>query len=295
MTTTTLKPLTHRARLSRRAIGSSLLIIAGLAVTWPAWADMMHIAATDEESSHIFLVPLVAAWLVYVRRARFRYLRPDGRWIGPLLIGLGWFMHGMGDARLIQSFWHAGAVLVVVGCFLTAVGGDVLRKFLPAFVVLVFLVPVPGLVRQQIALPLQTTTAQMTQMAFELMGADVQRSGNVLTVGGVEIWIAEACNGLRMVFTLLLVTYAFAFGASLRGYIRLLVLASTPVLAILANMIRMIPTVWVYGHWPDASADLFHDAAGWAMVPLTFLMLMAIIGVLRWALVPVTRFTLAHD
>jgi len=280
---------------SLHAAAAGVLGAAGLAVTWPAWSDLARMALRDEESSHILLVPLVFVGLVYVRRWRFRRLRPTGQWVGPALIAGGWLLHSVGDRWLIQAFWHGGAVVTVVGCLITAVGAQVLYRFLPAFLVLGFLVPVPGLVRQQIALPLQTATARLTEWVFAFFGQEVGRSGNVLTVGTTEIAIAEACNGLRMVFALTLISYAFAFSTPLRPYVRVLVLAASPALAIMANIVRLIPTVWVYGRFSTPTADLFHDLSGWVMLPLAFLILMGVIGLLRWALVPVTRFTLAYD
>src|SRR5687768_1027252 len=56
------------------------LLMAGLGVlaTWTAWTDIFHIAYHDDEYSHIFLVPVVAACTVWVRRMRFRHCKPSG-------------------------------------------------------------------------------------------------------------------------------------------------------------------------------------------------------------------------
>ncbi len=271
------------------------LMAMGLIVTWDAWTDIFHIAWRDEESSQIWLVPIVAAWLFWVRRSRIRQVQPSGMWVGTILVAVGWLLHSVGDHYLIQSFWHAGAVIVVVGCFLSVAGKDALREFLPAFAVLLVLVPVPGMIRQEIALPLQNASAHMTQAVFAMFGMAVDRTGNALSINGQELLIAEACNGLRMVFALSLVSYAFAFGIPLRGYVRALVLLASPVLAVLANGIRLIPTVYLYGYASMEVADGFHGASGWMMLVLAFAMLMGILIALRWALVPVTEYTLAYD
>lgn len=276
-------------------VAAVILALLGVLATFEAWRDILHIAVRDEESSHIFLVPLVVAWLVWVRRGRWRQCQPVGTLIGPLLVAIGWFLYSCGDLYPIQSFWHGGAVLIVAGCLLSLLGKDVLLHFLPAFVVLVFLVPVPGLVRQQIALPLQTATASVTHAILEVAGVEIWRSGNVLRINGTNVAIAEACNGLRMVFALALVSYAFAFGTPLRLYVRILVVAASPLSAILCNMIRLLPTVYLYGYRSGEVADWFHASSGWIMLPVAFLLLMGVIRGLRWALVPVTRYTLAYD
>jgi exosortase len=212
-----------------------------------------------------------------------------------LCVVAGGASYSFGDTYLAQSVWHGGALLVVVGCVLTVVGHRFLFRFLPAFAVLAFIVPVPGTIRHQIAVPLQTATAAVTQNLFEVAGASVQRAGNLLTINGVDVEIAEACNGLRMIFALTLVSFAFAFGNPLRPYARLLVVAATPLSAIVCNIIRLVPTVWIYGHYPKSIAERVHDASAWVMLGVAFLGMLAVVRVLRWALVPVNRFTLAYD
>jgi len=271
------------------------MVTLGALATWSAWADIAHIAWIDEEASHIFLVPLVVAWLVWVRRGRFRLCQRRGTWIGPVLVLIGWGLTVWGFYKGIQSFRHGGAVLVVLGCLLSVVGKDVLVRFLPAVLVLVFLIPIPGRIRLSVAVPLQTATAQVTETIFDLAGASIERSGNLLRLNGQDVTIVEACNGMRMVFALVLVSFAFAFGEPLRGYVRFLILAACPLSAILCNVIRMVPTLCMYGYASHNVAKVFHDISGWVMLGIAFLLLMSIIRVLRWALIPVAPYTLARD
>lgn len=270
------------------------LVSLGVVVTGDAWLDIARIAWKDEEASHILLVPIIAVWLVWVRSGRLRRCRPTGLYYGPLLIALGALLYFVGSVYLVQAFWHVGAVVVVLGCAVTVLGKDVLFQLAPAVAVLIFLAPVPGRVRHQIAIPLEVVTAQATQLCCEVIGFSVERMGNVLRINGRDVAIEEACNGLRMIFALTLVSYAFAFSNPLRGYVRFLVLAASPFLAVACNVARLVPTVWFYGYEPTL-ANQFHDISGWLMLPFSFLILLGIIWLLRWALIPVTSFTLAYD
>jgi exosortase len=218
-----------------------------------------------------------------------------GTWIGPLTIALGWLMYSAGESVLWLSGWHAGAIVILVGCLLSTLGRDALVAFLPAFVALFFMVPIPGPLRQEIALPLQTITAQITQQAFELCGVLVNRSNNMLSINGVDVTIIEACNGMRMVSALLLVSYAFAFASPWRWYVRLLIILGSPICAVLCNVVRLVPTIWIYGHYSSSVGDRFHSLSGWIMLFLAFAILVGLLRFLRWALIPVTQYTLAHD
>jgi exosortase len=271
----------------------------GIVAMLPAWQDIHRIAAGNEqtlnEDSHIFLVPLVALWLVWVRRTRLRHCKPSFRLIGPLIVAAGWIISLVGFYNGIQSFWHGGAVLVMIGCVLSVLGKNVLVRFFPAFAVLVFLVPVPSRYRLDLSLPLQSWTAHITQKVLDTMGLDAEVANNALRINGQNVTVAEACNGLRGVFALILVSYAFGFTMPLKNFVRFLILLASPLAAIFCNVIRLIPTMWMFGHYPPAIAQRFHDDIAWVMLPLAFLMLYGVIGTLRWAMIPVTRYTLASQ
>jgi exosortase len=289
------------ASLNRRGwtnarLGAALALVgASVAVAFDAWRDIFRIATRDDEASHVFLVPFVVAWLFWTRRGRLRHIRPAESFAGPLGVLLGWALYSVGDTLLLQSLYHAGAIVMAVGCLVTVLGPAMLKQFLPAFLTLVLLIPLPGRLREQIAIPLQTWTARLTAELFSLLGAPVTRSGNMLSVNGSDIEIAEACNGLRMTFVLGLAVIAFAFGSPMRTYARVLLLVATPFAAVACNVVRLVPTVWLYGYHPASFATTFHDVGGWVTLGVAYLLLLGIIRLLRWALLPVTTYTLAYD
>jgi exosortase len=274
---------------------ATLMGAIGVLATFDAWQDIYLIARNDEEYSHIFIVPLVAIFLVWVRRIRLRHCKPSGRIIGPIVVAVGWFFSSMGFYSGIQSFWHGGAVLVVVGCMLSVLGKNVIFRFFPAFVVLIFLVPAPARIRLAVAGPLQNWTASITQRLLEAGGVvNTEVNGNALTINGHAVLVAEACNGLRMVFSLIMVGFAFCFAMPLKNFVRALILLTSPLAAIFCNVVRVIPTIWMYGYEPDY-APTFHTYAGWAMLPLAFGMLYGLIKTLQWAMIPVNEYTLASQ
>jgi len=292
--TANVRTLKRQGWNARDLVIAAVLMIGALAATWPAWADIANIAWVDIESWHIFLVPPIAAWLVWLRRERIRLCRPRDCWIGPLIAGLGLLMSAWGWRSGIDAAWHGGAVVALVGAFLAVAGRDVLVRFAPAFLILVFLVPVPGVIRQEIAIPLQTASARVTQIVLDLGGVLTERTGNVVIVDDMPVAVAEACNGMRMVFALVLVIFAFAFSLPLRNTVRLALLLATPFVALAANVTRLAPTVLAYARLPQEQADQIHNLGGWIMLALAFVALLGAEYVLRWALIPTQRFTLAQ-
>ena len=275
--------------------GAMTLLGLGVVATSDAWSDILHIAIRDQESSHLWLLPIVVVWLVWVRRRRLGYCRPEGLWIGPVVVSLGWIMYCYGASYSYQVLWHGGAVLLAAGCLLSVAGKSVLTQLVPAFVVLALFVPLPGRARQVIAIPIETASAQATETCFEVLGVSVERSGNVLSLNSHDVAITEASNGVRMVLSLAAVAFAFAFGTPLREYARAVILLACPISAIICNVVCLIPTVWAYANLPVRAADLFHDVSGWLMLAVAFLLLLGVLRVLRWVMVPVTQYSLAYD
>ncbi|QQE11071.1 exosortase/archaeosortase family protein [Planctomycetota bacterium] len=277
----------HSVWTLQRVIAIIGLIIFGVIVTWSEWADVYLIAMSDEEASHILLVPIIIVWLIAARKEQIQQCKLTFSPIGPIVIALGWLFLWLGFNQSFQAGRHIGAILVVTGCFLTLTGWDVVKRFWPAFVVLGFMVPVPGLIRVQISTPMQTYTAAIAQFFSVVIGMNVERSGNVMSYNGVDVAVAEACNGMRMIFALLLVSFAFAFGTPLRTWTRILVIFLSPIVAIICNVIRLIPTVYVYGNYNETIAEAFHDYTGWFMLLVALGMLFGIVHLLNWLQLPV--------
>lgn len=289
----TLRPLRTDRWTAWHGIAAVAMACLGVVVTREAWVDIARIAWNDDEYSHVFLVPFVAAWMVWVRRMRVRHCKPIGTLFGPFIALAGWGIAAYGFYHRHQSLWHLGSVMVVLGCMVSVLGKHLIFRFFPAVAVLVFMIPVPGTIRQEIAVPLQTWTAQISNTMLQTLGVATERSGNMLVVNGVEVTIAEACNGVRGVFALVLVSYAFGFGLPLRNSVRFLILLASPLVTIGCNLLRILPTAWLYGYRSHTVGEVFHEYAGWAMLPIAFVVLLGIIKVLRWATLPVMRYTLA--
>lgn len=234
-------------------------------------------------------------WLFWVRRERARLTAPTwSLWGAPVILtgwGLAWY--GFGQGHLI--FQHFGALMMVFGAALTVLGVDFVVKFAPAFGALAFLMPVPGMIRHRIALPLQEATANVTHFLMELFGQPVSVAGNVLRINGHDVAVAEACNGMRMVSALGLVAFAFVFSTPMRNWVRLLILTLSPLVALLVNVIRLGPTVLMYGYADTEAAELFHDVSGWAVLGLALAMLWGVLALLRWLEVPIAPFVAARS
>ncbi|MGP1271836.1 MAG: exosortase/archaeosortase family protein [Phycisphaerales bacterium] len=268
----------------------AMLLLASIAAAWGAWSAIFRLGWYDPEQSHVLLAVPVAIWLAWIRRGRLINTRPAWSPVGPVIIAFGWFLGDLGLRAGYDIFWHTGALLLVLGALTTIIGPRGMVRFAVPVVALFALLPIPGQIRLLIAQPLQEISAVCAQYLLDIAGVPVARSGNVLVLNGHEVAIAEACNGMRMVTALGVVSYTFAFSIPAKPVVRGFLLALSPLLAVIVNIVRLMPTVLFYGYADAGLADLFHDVSGWLMMGVALGVLWAFMRLLRWMELPVLSY-----
>ena len=272
------------------SIVAPLMAVLAVVATLGVWAEIWQLAFHNPENSHILLALPVAIWLAFLRRSRLRRWRPTPSMIGVVMIGIGWALISSGFYFAFDLLQHLGALLTVGGAVTAVLGPRLPMLFKPSLIALFFLFPVPGRFRQHIAIPLQHVSAFVSENLLALSGVAIERAGIVLQINGHDVAVAEACNGMRMVSALGLITFAFVFSVPMRANVRLLLLAMSPLIAVIVNIIRLIPTALAYGFLEADSAELVHDIGGWAVLALALGLLWACLALLRWLEVPVSPF-----
>lgn len=267
-----------------------VLIALAVAASWSAWVNIFSQGRTDPEQSHVLLAIPVAFWLGWLRRGRLIRCKPKPSLLGPVVIGMAWVLGEMGLRYSLDLLWHGSALLLIFGCVFSVGGHKPIIKLAVPATALLFLMPIPAAIRLEIALPLQEVSARCSQYLLELFGVPVVRTGNSLIINGQNVVIAEACNGMRMVAALFVVTYTFAFSIPARPTIRALLLASSPLLAVVVNILRLMPTVMFYGYASQDTAKTFHDLSGWFMMVIALGVLWAFMRLLRWMELPVLSY-----
>lgn len=281
----------HRRHWNRTDIflAVALMALGGFA-TREVWADMWSVAWHDEENSYMLLAPFVAIWLAWIRRDRLRFVSPSRSLWGPVAICVGWIFISLGQRWDVDLAMHSGALIIVLGAGLAVLGREVAVAFAPAGLALIFLLPTPGTVRQQIALPLQAISAHAAQYLLDVIGVAAIRDGHLLRVNGNEVAIAEACNGMRMVSALALVTFVFVFSTPMRHRVRIGFLVLSPLVALSVNIVRLVPTALFFGYASPRTAEMFHSASGWLMLLFALLLLWIVLQILRLLEVSVTPY-----
>jgi len=220
------------------------LLLAPVAV-WLAWRAGVHPSARPQHTLGIALI-IAAVLLRFASGLAAELFTMRASMMGSL-IGLTVFYLGV---RQVMHWW------------------------LP-FTLLILSIPLPELVTQALALPLQFKASQMGAALLETRHIPVRLSGNVIRIPGHELFVTEACSGLRSLTALL--STAILLGAVLLRTVpgRVAVVLLAIPIAIVVNGVRVFLTGFlVYFVSPSLGTGFMHVTEGW----LLFLVSLAALG-----------------
>ena len=153
-----------------------------------------------------------------------------------------------------------------------------LHWWLP-FTLLGLSVPIPEVILNTVALPLQFTASKIGAAMLEWRKIPVLLTGNVIRIPGQELFVAEACSGLRSLTALL--SLSVLLGAMFLRYwpLRLLLIALAIPIAVLINGVRIFLTGFlVLFISPEMGQGFMHTSEGMVMFGIAFLA----IGAVTW-------------
>jgi exosortase len=160
---------------------------------------------------------------------------------------------------------------------------QLLAWWLP-FTILALAIPIPDLVLAEIALPLQLQASRLGAALLDARHVPVRLAGNIILLPGRELFVTEACSGLRSL-TALLATGVLLGGVLLRQlWGRLLLVAAAVPIAIAINALRVFLTGYlVHFVGPEAGEGMLHLTEGWLLFGVSFAALAALAGLAGFA------------
>ncbi len=262
---------THRASIVGAVGGLGLLGV----VFWRNLVHFVLIWSTDENYSHGFLVPFLSLYFANEAARRGPLPVRSGVVLGSTLIGLAL---GIKLATIVIPFPAAsdyGFLLALAGLCALLAGTDVLRRYWFAFFFLVFMVPLPVAFYSLIANPLQLMVSRMATSMLNVLNIPALCEGNLITLpGDNQLFVAEACSGMRQLTGFLALTAAWAYLSARPTWHRILLVASSIPIAMTANIVRVTLTgVVSHSFDPKYASGAFHTVEGLAMMGLGLLML----------------------
>src|SRR6266404_4033460 len=160
--------------------------------------------------------------------------------------------------------------------------GHYFRALIFPWAVLFLMVPLPAILFNQVALPLQFLASRLASGLLELVGVPVLREGNVINLPSLSLDVAEACSGLRSLVSLITISVLYGYVFESRVSRRLLLVLSSVPIAVAANGIRIAGSGILGQYWDPSKAEgFYHLLSGWLIFVLCLGLLMLFHAILR--------------
>jgi exosortase len=258
----------------------------------------------DENYSHGLLIPFVIGYILWLERKRFAntLMRPAVMW-GALGVSLSLLALWAGTAGAELFVQRISLVVMLASVAVYFWGFRLLRLIAMPLVLLILSIPIPQIIFNRVAFPLQLFASRCAVAAMSFFEIPVLREGNVIELmplGASEpkkLAVVEACSGIRSLMTLVTLALVYAYftrpnrgdknnntgsgprSRSLLSFVvwRPLLLAGAAVpIAILTNAMRVSGTGVLAHYYGTRVADgFFHSFSGWVIYIVAAVLLFA--------------------
>lgn len=252
----------------------TIVCVLAVAVLWLFGGILSSLArqwASDDNYSHGFFVAPLALYFAWERRGSLVNAPRRPSVFGLILIvgSLLLLLAGLLGAELFLT--RVSFIGVLAGITLFVWGRDHFRILAFPLAFLLLMIPLPSIIFNQLAFPLQLLASRAGEAAITAAGIPVLREGNVLQLPTRTLDIVEACSGIRSLVSLLTLAVVLGYFTERRTGGRILIALAAIPIAILANAARVAGTGLASELVSPAAADgVFHTFSGWLMFVFAF-------------------------
>ncbi len=218
---------------------------------------------------------MFSLFLLWERRDKLVSLRSKPAWSGLVIFLFALLALVLSTITSGFFLYRISFLLFIVGLVVFLAGWKHLAAVSFPLAFLVLMIP-SSTVLGQITLPLQIVASKTASFLLMLLGIPAVREGNIILLPMARLEVAEACSGIRSLFSLITLTVIYGYLAETKIGMRvLLALIAVPV-SILANALRITVTGVVVEYWGiEGAQGTPHLLAGWliftASLALVFL------------------------
>jgi exosortase len=255
----------------RSILASALVCTAILGVYLPVLSSLVRQWASDENYSHGFIIIPFALYFAWQQRRALAIAPTQARSLGLVLVVASLFMMLAGLLAAELFLTRVSLIGVVAGSIWFLWGSRHVRLLGFPILLLFLMVPLPAMVFNQIAFPLQLLASRVGETVLAAVGVPVLREGNVLELVSTKLEVAQACSGIRSLISLLTLGIILGKLTERRLAARFVLAAVTIPIAIAANAARVAGT-GLAANWigPEAAEGFFHVFSGWLVFVAAF-------------------------
>lgn len=229
----------------------------------------------SQDYSHGFLIVPLSLYFAWERRRQLARVPIRGSWWGLVPLAFGSLALAVGRLGTELMTMRSSFVLTLIGLVLLLLGRRVFRILAFPLLFLFLMIPLPQSLVNVVAFPLQLVAAGMAVNVLYWLDIPALLEGNIIHLANAQLFVAEACSGLRSLMALITlgVVFAYFFRKSLLERI-LIVLSAIPI-AIVVNAFRVALTgILTHNFGQQAAEGVIHMTEGIFTFAIAFVLLL---------------------
>jgi exosortase len=247
---------------------------------WHVLDRLVRIWQSNGDWSHGFIIPFFSLYYLYVRRDSLPRGVEDhsivSRVAGAMLLLAAFYLYAYSALRQIDYPKNIALMTSILGVVLMVCGWPVTRWSWFAIAFLIFAMPLPVGVYQQMTWPLREIAAKVSALVLSAvpdMVAEAQRTVVQYVYRGEPgtLDIERACSGMRLLMTMTALGVAMTFVNERPIWQRMIMILACVPIAIFCNIIRVLTTGFfvVFGR-EDLARGMPHTLLGLGMLAIAF-------------------------
>jgi len=271
----------------RQRLGWLMIGALSALLLYSYWPGLLNAQSSwdNPQYSHGWIVPLFAIGLLFWWRQPIGAVTTSARLAGLGLLAGSFLLRLWCASYRIVTIDMYTFVPALAGTFLLAGGWRTFRWAWAPIAFLMFMYPLPDEATRYLLGPLQTLATIVSTFALQTLGFDTYREGNQIILGDRHLNVVDACSGLRMLTIFAALSVALVLLGNREWWENAIVIASAVPIALIVNSIRITVTGVMYTIDADLAEKIFHDWAGYFMMPLALGMLFVLQQFLAWLVV----------
>ena len=244
--------------------------------------EMMTIWIKVEEYSHGFFIPVISIYFLWIRRRELKFVEQFRDSLpGLVIVIVGLILFVLGGLATLKTVEQYAFIITLTGMFTVAFGMPGLRVGAIPLLFLIFMVPFPAFIMNNLSSKLQLISSWLGVEFIRACDIMVYLEGNVIDLGSYKLQVVDACSGLRYLFPLASLSFLCAYLFKGPFWQKTLIFLSSLPLTIFMNSFRIGVIGILVDNWGTEMAEGFlHDFEGW----IIFLLCMVLLFIEMWLL-----------
>ena len=237
----------------------------------------------DENYSHGLILPFVSVYAVWRSRHDLSKIPAEPKVVsGLLLLAIALLMLFAGIVGAELYITRISMLLSLASLVIYFFGYLRLRLLLFPIGLMILAIPVPNILFNQVAFPMQLMASDYAAMVIRSFGIPALREGNIIELASMKLQVVEACSGIRSLMALTSVCVVYGYFVEPSWWRRIVLIAAVFPIAVFTNSLRVALTGLIANYRGPAYAEGFmHSFSGWLLFAMAVVMLIILHRLLK--------------